>query len=130
MQSKFVRSKITAWLACFAILLSSLAPSFSHAVAAAKGEVWMEICTVDGMKFVKLGDEGAQSLPPLTKKSLQLEHCPYCSVHAGSPGILPSWNLLLPQAVSCATMPSLFYQSPRPLAVWAAAQSRAPPSLL
>jgi hypothetical protein len=87
----------------------------------------MEICTVDGVKFVKLGDEGAKSVPPLTKKSLQLEHCPYCSTHAGSPGILPSWNLSLPRPLAAGTMPSLFYQSLRPLAVWAAAQSRAPP---
>jgi hypothetical protein len=128
MHNKALKRKLTAWIAMFAILLASLAPSISHAISAAKGELWMEICTVEGVKFIKFGG-GSPETPPV-KKTTGLEHCPFCSTHGGAVGVLPSSEFAIPKLDAPATMPSLFYQSPRPLAIWASAQSRAPPFTL
>lgn len=121
--------RLIAWIATFAILLSALAPSISHAVALAKGEksLWVEVCSVAGSKLVKVGDAGDPATP--AKKPAGMEHCPFCSTHAGSAGILPGAGIVLPAALGKPVVPTLYYQSPRPLFSWAPAQSRAPPAL-
>jgi len=122
--------QFAAWIACFAILLASLAPSISHALAAAKstGVSWMEICSATGAKFVQVADDHnpTKSSAP-AQKAMQSEHCPFCFTHAGSFGLPPTVVSAFPVASGSPVLPSLFYQSPRPLFIWAAAQSRAPP---
>lgn len=118
---------LAAWIACFAILFAALAPSISHAVSASRGEVWAEICGVGGAKFVNpAGDPSGSG--PATQKSAQPEHCPFCATHAASfalpPGAAPALALIDTQD----THPVLFLQSARPLSIWIAAQSRAPPA--
>jgi hypothetical protein len=124
-----VKRRITAWIACFAVLLSALAPSISQAVNAAKSTSanWVEICSVTTTKLVKV--EGAQSPTSSApaEKGTHFEHCPFCFTHAGSVGLPPNLDLVIPLADGTLTLPSLFYQAPRPLFIWAAAQSRAPP---
>jgi hypothetical protein len=124
--------RMTVWIACCAILLSSLAPSISHAVAAAKGvpNGWTEICTVAGAKLVKL-DSGApeSTLPAPTEKSTHFEHCPFCLHHAVSLGLPPNGDFVMPVVEGTHILPSLFYQASRPPFAWAAAQPRAPPAI-
>jgi hypothetical protein len=123
------KHRITAWIASFAILLSALAPSISHAINAANnsGSTWTEICSVVGTKIAKVDSAQNPTSQAPADKVMHFEHCPFCSTHAGSVGLPPAIDLTLPVVSNTLTLPSLFYQSPRPLFIWAAAQSRAPP---
>jgi len=57
----------------------------------------------------------------------QAQPCPYCITHSI---ITPAFNTNLtfqaPQTLSL--LPALFYQSPKPLAVWVTPPSAAPPT--
>lgn len=125
--------RCAAWIACFAILLAALAPSISQAVANAKqesGSGWAEICSVAGIRFVQVDDDGAAN-GQSGGKAMQMEHCAFCATHAGSVGLPPTCPaLLLPAASGTAILPALYYQSPAPLFIWSTAQSRAPPALV
>jgi hypothetical protein len=121
--------RMTMWIALCAILLASLAPSISHAIAAAKGipNGWTEICTVNGAKLVKI--DGAQSPAPTpAEKGTHFEHCPFCLHHAVSLGLPPNSDFVMPVVEGSPVLPSLFYQASRPLFAWAATQPRAPPA--
>ncbi|MGK5077674.1 DUF2946 domain-containing protein [Janthinobacterium sp. HLX7-2] len=127
--------RCAAWIACFAILLAALAPSISQAIANAKqesGSGWAEICSVAGIRFVQVVqvDDVAKEGSKSGGKSMQMEHCAFCSTHAGSVGLPPSPVLPLPVASGTAILPALYYQSPAPLFIWSTAQSRAPPALV
>ncbi|HJV87639.1 MAG TPA: DUF2946 domain-containing protein [Noviherbaspirillum sp.] len=146
--------RIAAWTACFAVLLAALAPSISHAISAAKGtnSIWSDICTQAGMtRHTGMhGDKHAHMHGNMhadmqadmqadrhtskhadhsgpVQKSLHFEHCPFCFTHGGSVGLPPVAAISLPIVTATQERPFLFYQSPRPLFIWAAAQSRAPP---
>jgi hypothetical protein len=125
--------RCAAWIACFAILLAALAPSISQAVANAKqesGSGWAEICSVAGIRFVQVDDDGAAD-GKSGGKAMQMEHCAFCSTHAGSVGLPPTSPVVpLPVASGTAIFPALYYQSPSPLFIWSTAQSRAPPTLI
>ena len=123
--------RFAAWIACFAILLAALAPSISQAVANAKqqsGSGWAEICSVAGIRFVQVVEDGTTEDGKSAGKAMQMEHCAFCSTHAGSVGLPPTGPVLpLPVAMGTAIFPALYYQSPAPLFIWSTAQSRAPP---
>ena len=125
--------RLAAWIACFAILLAALAPSISQAVANAKqqsGSGWAEICSVAGIRFVQVVEDGTTEDGKSAGKAMQMEHCAFCSTHAGSVGLPPTGPVLpLPVAMGTAIFPALYYQSPAPLFIWSTAQSRAPPAL-
>ncbi|WP_102295618.1 DUF2946 domain-containing protein [Janthinobacterium sp. AD80] len=126
--------RLAAWIACFAILLAALAPSISQAVANAKqqsGSGWAEICSVAGIRFVQVVEDGTTEDGKSAGKAMQMEHCAFCSTHAGSAGLPPTGPVLpLPVAMGTAIFPALYYQSPAPLFIWSTAQSRAPPALV
>ena len=126
--------RLAAWIACFAILLAALAPSISQAVANAKqqsGSGWAEICSVAGIRFVQVVEDGTTEDGKSAGKAMQMEHCTFCSTHAGSVGLPPTSPALpLPVISGTAIFPALYYQSPAPLFIWSTAQSRAPPALV
>ena len=115
--------RFAAWIACFAILFAALAPSVSHAMAAARGDTWTEICSAAGIKLVK-----ADNPDNAEQTSKHLEHCPFCATHPSSVALLPGSAWSMPLLEGRDTHPSLFFQSPSPLAIWTLAQSRAPPA--
>lgn len=123
--------QFTAWIACFAILLAALAPSISHAIAAGKdaGAGWIEVCSATGSKLVQVGGEHNPAPSEPAEEGLHFEHCPFCLTHGGLVGLPPSAGFTLPAVSGTQPLPSLYYQSPRPLFIWAAAQSRAPPAI-
>lgn len=88
------RKRLTSWIAMFAILLGALAPAISHAMvryASAQGAGWDVICTAFGMVPVAL-DVDARALDDAGKMPIGMESmqaCAYCSVHAGSHGLMP-----------------------------------------
>jgi hypothetical protein len=118
--------RLAAWIACLAILFAALAPSVSHALGAARGDVWTEICSPGGARMVKVGLDQADG-GPAAGAATAFEHCSFCAVHGGA-SPLPAGQAGLAQLLTAGTLrPLLFFQAPHPLPVWNAAQSRAPP---
>ena len=119
----FRKQRLIHWIAAFAIAMSALAPAISQAVSLAQGGhgFAMEICAVDGSKMqMNIQTEGQLD------QAGQSQPCPYCLAQNS---ITPAFNTNLkfgaPQ--SFAFLPQLFYQSPKPLAVWVTPPSAAPP---
>jgi len=119
---KFHKQGLIHWVAALAIAMSALAPAISQAVSLAKGGhgFAMDICSVDGSKMQITVDLEQQ------EQSAQSQPCPYCLTQSV---ITPTFNTNLtfeaPQTLSL--LPQLFYQSPKPLAVWVTPPSAAPP---
>lgn len=113
------------WLALFAVLLNALAPTVSHALAASRPAIPVDVCSVDG---------GA---PFATAAALLMQHehagmsvlddCGYCLTHAGTHGLPPPVHAPPPLVLGAEPRPFLFHHAPRPLAVWLAAVPRGPP---
>ncbi len=120
---KFHKQGLIHWVAALAIAMSALAPALSQAVSLAKGGhgFAMDICSVDGSKMQITVDLEQQ------EQSAQSQPCPYCLAQSA---ITPTFNTSLtfevPQTLSL--LPQLFYQSPKPLAVWVTPPSAAPPA--
>ena len=125
---KRYRLALVSWIALLAILFGSLAPSISHAVKVKSTQdvSWAEICSADGIRFLHVGGQLPDSSAP-SEHGLHMEDCPFCLNHAGAQGLPPSNEYAMPVTASLSMHPPLFYQSPDPLFIWAAAQSRAPP---
>ena len=120
---KVSKNRLIHWIAAVAIAMSALAPAVSQAVSLAKhGQGFaMEICSVDGNKM-QIDIQGDDQ-----ELANQMQPCPYCLSHSS---ITPAFNTNLTFAApnSFALLPQLFYQSPKPLAVWVTPPSAAPPT--
>ena len=119
----FHKNRLIHWIAVVAIAMSALAPAVSQAVSFAKhGEGFaMEICSADGSKM-QIDVQGDDQ-----DVAHQMQPCPYCFTHSL---ITPAFNtnLTFEAPTSFALLPKLFYQSPKPLAVWFTPPSAAPPA--
>ena len=119
----FHKNRLIHWIAAAAIAMSALAPAVSQAVSLAKhGQGFaMEICSADGNKLQIQVQSDEQEVAE------QTQPCPYC---VAQNSITPAFNANLkfqaPQTL--ALLPQLFYQSPKPLAVWVTPPSAAPPT--
>jgi hypothetical protein len=126
--------RITAWIAGFSILMASLAPSISHALAVSSdtGSSWAEICSTAGFKLIRTVNDQADhaSDSPVQKQITHVQHCPFCASHAGAVALMPSAGITIPVLDAAHLFPSLFYRSPRALFIWAAARPRGPPIFL
>jgi Protein of unknown function (DUF2946) len=120
---KFSKNRLIHWIAATAIAMSALAPAVSQAVSLVKGGhgFAMEICSVDGSK-IQIDIQGDDQ-----ELANQMQPCPYCVTHSS---ITPAFNtnLTFEAPNSFALLPQLFYQSPKPLAVWVTPPSAAPPA--
>ena len=120
----FRKNRLIHWIAALAIAMSSLAPAVSQAVSLAKhGQGFaMEICAADGTKSQISVQSSEQA-----ELAESVQSCPYCIAHTA---VTPAFNANLtfqaPQTL--ALLPQLFYQSPKPLAVWVTPPSAAPPT--
>ena len=119
----FRKNRLVHWIAVIAIAMSALAPTVSQAVSLAKhGQGFaMEICSAEGSKVqINIQNEDQAG-------SAEVQPCPYCVAHSNIP---PSFdkNLKFKAPESFALLPQLFYQSPKPLAVWVTPPSAAPPA--
>jgi hypothetical protein len=121
------RRTLAHWATLVALVLSVLAPSVSHAVAAARGELapWSVVCSAaDSLRAGWPAPTQGDLPADLTRG---LDHCPYCSLqhsHPGAPAPEPVAPLL---RLTQAAPPALVLRAPRPLFAWSAAQPRAPP---
>ncbi|WP_394780536.1 DUF2946 domain-containing protein [Undibacterium sp.] len=132
MKMKSIHRSFVALLACFAVLAASLMPSISSAMMRSNADdiTWGQICSASPAiaAVVAKADTSSLSKSQLpVKKSMHGEHCLFCFTHAGSFALLPTVNFEFPAVDQVQLFPSLFYQSPNPLFIWASAQSRAPP---
>lgn len=116
--------RLTTWLAALAILFAALAPSLSHALASASGSDWIEVCTIQGSKWIATGEDGSERGPA---SAHVLDHCPYCSVHAPTLGLPPANDSVQPPSRRAHEVPLAFLAAPRTLHAWVSAQPRAPP---
>ncbi len=119
----FHKNRLVHWIAAIAIAMSALAPAVSQAVSLAQhGQGFaMEICSVDGSK-IQINVQGEDQ-----EVAEQALPCPYC---VAQNSITPAFNTNQTFAApnSFALLPRLFYQSPKPLAVWVTPPSAAPPT--
>lgn len=116
------------WIAMLAILFSALAPSISHALAAANGAGdKMEVCTSNGYKLVKGPDSDNSKAPTLAKDSMK--HCAFCTTHGGSYALTDAPSVPLALDAGRDMYPPLFYTATHSLHAWSAASPRAPPFL-
>lgn len=75
--SRLRRHRLIAWFACLLLVLASVAPALSQALA--DGGQWEEICTFQGARWVRVGDAAlpdAGDSAPL--HSLAGASCPMC----------------------------------------------------
>ncbi|MES2739338.1 MAG: DUF2946 domain-containing protein [Pseudomonadota bacterium] len=131
MLKRVKRTMLYAWIACLALLFSALAPSMSHALAyagAEAGTIRIEVCTADGNKTIVIDSSGARTVVPDSVQH-HLEHCPYCSTHAGSFALPPPAMALFAVLGGHDVFPYLFYNAPARLYTWSSANPRAPPAL-
>jgi hypothetical protein len=137
------RQRVTAWFAFFAIMMASLMPTVSRAMAAAatsesRGQVCSmahhDMAPAAGHHDMSQGSSHHDMSPAATHDAsspdhgaLHLDHCPFCLTHAGSFGLPPVPALAVPVAAGPeAHLPTLF-QSRHILVAWTSAQPRAPP---
>jgi len=120
----FRKTRLIHSIAALAIAMSALAPAASQAVSLAQhGQGFaMEICSTSGAKIqihVQVDDQ--------EQLANQEQPCPYCVAQSS---IIPAFNTNLTFAApnAFALLPKLFYQSPKPLAVWVTPPSAAPPT--
>lgn len=121
-----------SWFAMIVIVFNSLAPTISHAMAAANNQstLLMRICSGSGIKYiprslsVKVDKNNKQND---NSKPMTMEHCAYCSTHAHSYATLTNSDLTIHKIVLKYKLPNLFYQSHSPLFVWASSNPRGPP---
>jgi hypothetical protein len=122
------RQTLHIWIAMLAILFSALAPTVSHALAAAGTAVdTAEICTMDGYKLVKLTGSDSGKAPAPAQHGM--EHCPFCATHSGSHLLAATPFVVFALDAGRDAYPALFYTAPPSLHVWSAANPRAPPFL-
>jgi hypothetical protein len=113
----------TAWFAMLAMLCAMVAPSISHAMSAARGEIFIEMCGISGTKLVPIsGDTSKRSTPSAP------DHCKLCSMHGETCAPPSNMQAGMFPVDAGERYPSLFFQSSSPLAVWSPVQSRAPPA--
>ena len=119
--------RLAASLALLAMLLAALAPTLTHALAAANDQHlrWTAVCTADGARLVPVPTD-ADGVPQAPKPH-QAGHCPFCSPHAPDAAPPPAPVSVVPVAFESDPVPVLLLLAPRPHFAWAAAQPRAPP---
>jgi hypothetical protein len=81
----------------------------------------MEICSVDGSKL-QINVQGDEQ-----EVAEQAQPCPYCFAQNSITPVFNT-NLTFQAPQTLALLPQLFYQSPKPLAVWVTPPSAAPPA--
>jgi hypothetical protein len=128
MRNSFKRH-LSHWIAVFAILMSSVAPTVSQAVSLVQNGqgISIEVCTTTGIQMTQVIDisDASNADEPAQANG----HCPLCVVH-GNYALPLNHELSFAKPVNSNIYPQLFYQSPKPLFAWVALPSRAPPSLV
>lgn len=120
--------RLIAWMAAMAMLAGALMPTVAQAMWQGSSDraQWIEVCSVSGMMWVRADAvDGEKEHAPSPEAGMS---CLWCMLHGGSPGLAPVEALAPVLTPRLTDLPPAFYRAPHPLAVWAHAPSRAPPS--
>lgn len=115
------------WIATFAVLFGSVAPSLTNWLASSTGQAWVEVCTSTGTQLLALD---ADQAPEKQKPPHTGDHCPYCRLQQDLPAVAHAPGVMVLADGSVRGVP--FPAAPAPLraaALWPAHLSRGPPQL-
>lgn len=121
--------RAAAWIACFAILLASLAPTVSIAlsqfgVGASPGEH----CSVMGAMLAKVQGADASGKPAPAKTNAPFKFCPLCQVHGAHASLLPAEPFEFSVPVRVLRLSVRFHSSSHAQSALGIAQPRGPPA--
>jgi len=128
MQFGRVRKQLLSWIACFAILMGSVAPAISHALRQSPVDLLTEVCTSLGAKRLPAGPAADQSAPTIPGGH-GMKHCPDCFLHTPSVAPPPAQVFCLCTGLLALELPRLFLVAPLTPHAWVTAQPRAPPQI-
>jgi hypothetical protein len=118
------RRSVARWIALFAILVVTFAPSVTGLLSASRGQLWDQVCSSTS-PVVKTAASNRDGTPATTPHAF--EHCPYCALHADlapPPGAAQADSGAVPASPSRTGSPE---RPPRAQVAWAGARPRAPP---
>ena len=117
------RRTVSRWIALFAILAVTFAPSITGLLSASRGQLWDQVCsaTSPALSRPATTDDGSPATPHA------FEHCPYCALHADLAPPPDARQASPGSAIAFRARPAAFVHAPRATAVWTSAQPRAPP---
>jgi len=120
--------RLIAWMTAWVMLAGALMPTMAQAMWLGQPDraQWIEVCSASGMMWVRADATDGEQEPVSDPEAGT--SCPWCMLHGGSPGLAPAEALDAVPTPRLTDLPPAFYQAPHPLAVWAHAPSRAPPS--
>lgn len=120
-------SRLAAWFAILAMLMSALAPTVSRVVAAERSTQWVEICTAMGMTRM-LTDADGEPVPNPAQTVVRAD-CPYCALSVVAPPPPPAGALPSPAKSAHVESPPRNAFAPPALALWRIGPPRAPPAI-
>ena len=126
MSTRRLRRSVSHWIALFAILVVTFAPSLTGALAASRGLAWDQVCSATAPTAAATAstrDDESPATPHV------FEHCPYCALHADLAPPPDPRQSDAGVALAFRAVPPAFVHAPRANAVRASAQPRAPPSV-
>lgn len=115
--------RFAAWAAWVAMLMASLAPAVSHALAARDGAWWAEVCSAQGARRLPVGTD-----PALPDPSAPASACGYCTATGTDLAVIQpgsAWQVLRfgsAEATASGSRPSVAAD------LWPSGQPRAPPA--
>ena len=119
------------WLVLLTVLLGTLMPTLSQALASARGEVtvWSQICRASVVS-PRAGASLIAAKAAGEKDSLHglFEHCPFCAVHAQDLAPPPASLPLTLRLDLKPEMPERFLSAAVTAHAWAPALARGPPT--
>ena len=123
--------RLAAWLACLVMVMNTVAPLLTQAMALFRGEqvLLMTVCTADGTQQRRIdvsarADESPANENPAGRHSGE---CPYCTPSSGSAAPPPSAQSVTPAPALSDGPPVRFYTAHHALFAWTAASPRGPP---
>lgn len=113
------------------LLLAALAPAVSRGLAFVQDRIapWTQVCTTAGTSTADSSTAVSEHMAGGSMASHLLQHCALCVPGSGDTPAWPTGDAtptVWPQPLG-ETVPPLWLQAPKPLHVWAASRSRAPP---
>jgi hypothetical protein len=133
MKRSSVSFSLATWIACFAIMLATLAPSASHLIAGHIERTTPEPCRIaaacnqQGQPHQHAAAALADSSVP-AQKSLHVKHCPFCNTTAAAFALLPTSVAILSGETGTDAEPLSPPLPPTTLSAWTDIQPRGPPA--
>lgn len=122
--------RLWTMLAILSLLLMALLPTLSRVQARPTSPAWMSLCGPASYTVNPIPNQGPPDEPGAPQQAFhQLDHCPFCHLHADALPPAPAVATWLAWAPSDRHPPAAFLHAPSTLHAWVAAQPRAPPEM-